>query len=310
MEQQAPDLLERYQRALGEYLTSGGETALHEAYELGRTALAEGKGLLELVNMHELAVVALLSSRPAPHDETLARVTASGRFLVESLSPYEVLQLGNRESNAALRRLNHILEEEARRIAHTLHDEAAQLLATVYLELSQLNRDAPDHVRESVARISAHLDTVREQLRHLSHELRPPILDQLGLLPALQFLGDGFRKRNDLEVTVSGAVTGRHPKPIETALYRGVQEALNNIVRHAHAKSVQVRVWTRKGTLHCTVKDDGVGFDPMSDDGRPKGLGLLGIQERVGALHGSLEIKSAPGKGTQLHLSIPLGTEW
>lgn len=310
MDASAPDLLDQYQRALCEYLDTGGETALHEAYELGRAALAGGKGLLELVNVHQLATVAAIAGRPAAERTLARRLTAAGRFLVESLSPFEVLQMGNRESNAALRRLNHILEEEARRIAHTLHDEAAQLLATVYLELSQLSRDSPEHVREGVTRITAHLDTVREQLRHLSHELRPPILDQLGLLPALQFLGDGFRKRAQIDVTVSGSVSRRFAQPIETAVYRGVQEALNNIVRHAQASSVQVRIWTRKDTIHCTVKDDGVGFDPLDSDGRPRGLGLLGIQERVSALYGSLEIKSAPGKGTQLHLSIPLATDW
>lgn len=310
MDDAAPDLLDRYQRALCEYLATGGESSLHEAYELGRTALGAGKGLLELVNIHQLATVAAIGRESADTATLTARITAAGRFLVESLSPFEVLQMGNRESNAALRRLNHILEEEARRIAHTLHDEAAQLLATVYLELSQLSRDAPEHVREGVTRITSHLNMVREQLRHLSHELRPPILDQLGLLPALQFLGDGFRKRAQLAVTVSGSVSGRFAQPLETAIYRGAQEALNNIVRHARATSVQIRVWTRKGTIHCTIKDDGIGFDPLSADGRPRGLGLLGIQERVGALHGSLEIKSAPGKGTQLHLSIPLATDW
>src|SRR5690606_38506679 len=162
----------------------------------------------------------------------------AGRFLIECLSPFEVLQLGNKEANAALRRLNQILEEEAKRIAHVLHDEAAQMLATVYLELSDLMREAPDTVGEHVKRITSHLDTVREQLRRLSHELRPPILDQLGLLPALQFLGDGYRKRTALDVTVSGSVSGRFHPEIETAIYRAVQESLNNVVRHANARRV------------------------------------------------------------------------
>lgn len=301
------DLLEQYQRALGEYLTRGGEASLNEAYELGRSALSSGKGLLEVVSMHQLATVAALNGRG---DGVGELVGGAGRFLIESLSPYEVLQLGNRESNAALRRLNQILEEEAKRIAHVLHDEAAQMLATVYLELSDMMREAPESVHDHVKRITAHLDTVREQLRRLSHELRPPILDQLGLLPALQFLGDGYRKRTDLEVTVSGSVSGRFHPELETAFYRAVQESLNNVVRHAQATKVDVRLWVRKGVMHCTIKDDGVGFDPAETEGKLHGLGLLGIRERVAALHGSLAMKSAPGKGTELHISIPLATDW
>lgn len=301
------DLLERYQRALGDYLTRGGEAPLHEAYELGRSALSSGKGLLEVVNMHQLATLAALNGRGDGASELIG---GAGRFLIESLSPYEVLQLGNKEANAALRRLNQILEEEAKRIAHVLHDEAAQMLATVYLELSDMMREAPESVQAHVQRITAHLDTVREQLRRLSHELRPPILDQLGLLPALQFLGDGYRKRTDLEVTVSGSVSGRFNSELETAVYRAVQEALNNVVRHAQAKKVEVRLWMRKQTMHCTVKDNGVGFDPAETKGKLHGLGLLGIRERVSALHGSLTLKSAPGKGTELHISIPLATDW
>lgn len=300
------DLLERYQRALGEYLARGGEAPLTEAYELGRAALSSGKGLLEVVNMHQLATVATLNGQGDGVRETIG---GAGRFLIECLSPFEVLQLGNKEANAALRRLNQILEEEAKRIAHVLHDEAAQMLATVYLELSDMSRDAPDAIMDHVKRITAHLDTVREQLRRLSHELRPPILDQLGLLPALQFLGDGYRKRTELEVTVSGSVSGRFHPEIETAFYRAVQEALNNVVRHAQATKVDVRLWVRKGTMHCTIKDNGVGFEPTDDDGKLHGLGLLGIRERVSALHGSLALKSAKGKGTELHISIPLTTE-
>lgn len=301
------DLFEQYQRALGEYLARGGEAPLNEAYELGRSALSSGKGLLEVVSMHQLATVAALNGRG---DGAADLVGGAGRFLIESLSPYEVLQLGNRESNAALRRLNQILEEEAKRIAHVLHDEAAQMLATVYLELSDMMREAPESLHDHVKRITSHLDTVREQLRRLSHELRPPILDQLGLLPALQFLGDGYRKRTELEITVSGSVSGRFNPELETAFYRAVQEALNNTVRHAQAHKVEVRLWVRKRVMHCTIKDDGVGFDPANADGKLHGLGLLGIRERVAALHGSLAMKSAPGKGTELHISIPLATDW
>lgn len=308
----APGLQDEYREALRDYLNGGGETALNKAYELGRQALASGIGLMGLVDIHQVAAAEVLSARDAaPTASGLQR--SAGRFLMESLSPFEMMQVGNQESSAALRRLNEILEEEARRIAHVLHDEAAQLLASVYLELAEIQRETPPPaVRARVDRITSHLDQVREQLRRLSHELRPPILDQLGLMPALQFLADGFRKRYALDVTVNNKTEhgGRFPKAMETALYRAVQEALNNVIRHAQATHTAVTVWNTKWTIYCSIKDDGRGFasPPPGGDVAPRGLGLLGIQERVASLHGSLKVDSAPGAGTELLISIPLGS--
>lgn len=309
----APALLDEYREALRDYLGGGGEASLHKAYELGRQALASGTGLMGLVDIHQSAAAEVLQARAAAQPAPGLQRSA-GRFLMESLSPFEMMQLGNQESNAALRRLNEILEEEARRIAHVLHDEAAQLLASVYLELAEIQREAPPApVRERVERITSHLDLVREQLRRLSHELRPPILDQLGLMPALQFLADGFRKRYALDVVINNNTDrgGRFPKAIETALYRAVQEALNNVIRHAQARCTAVTVWNTKWTVCCSIKDDGKGFNPSppGTDTAPRGLGLLGIQERVASLHGNLKVDSAPGVGTELLISIPLGSD-
>jgi signal transduction histidine kinase len=305
----ARDLADMYRQALKEYLASGGEAPLHQAYELGRQALNSGVGLLGLVNIHQEIASALLKEADG---DALRQFRDAHHFLLESMAPFEMMQAGNRESNAALRRLNAILEDEAKRIAHVLHDEAAQLLASVYLELAEILREVPPApIRSHVERITSHLDQVREQLRRLSHELRPPILDQLGLMPALQFLADGFRKRTSLQVTIENAVVheGRLPQPIETALYRAVQEALNNVTRHARAHNVRIRVWTEERRVHCSVNDDGVGFSPAPADmdTAPRGLGLLGIQERIASLHGSFKVNSKPGTGTELRIGIPLG---
>jgi signal transduction histidine kinase len=304
------DLAEMYRQALKEYLAGGGETPLHQAYELGRQALDSGTGLLGLVSIHQEVTTALLREA---NGDALRQFRDAHHFLLESMAPFEMMQAGNRESNAALRRLNAILEEEAKRIAHILHDEAAQLLASVYLELAEILREVPPTpVRTHVERITSHLDQVREQLRRLSHELRPPILDQLGLMPALQFLADGFRKRTGLQVTIENVVVheGRLPQLIETALYRAVQEALNNVTRHARAHNVRIRVWTEDRRVYCTVIDDGVGFSPspVDMDAVPHGLGLLGIQERIASLHGSFKVNSAPGAGTELRIGIPIGS--
>jgi signal transduction histidine kinase len=300
------DLDERYRTALQEYLAQGGEAPLLQAYELGRQALDSGIGLLGLVNIHEGAVVeAIVKS----NGQTAQRLHDAHHFLLESMSPFEMMQIGHREANAALRRLNGVLEDEAKRIAHTLHDEAAQLLASVYLELAEIQRLKPtDAIRGHTERISSQLDMVSDQLRRLSHELRPPILDQLGLMPALQFLSDGFRKRAGLRVEIDNFIAdrGRLAQPIETALYRTVQEALNNVVKHARAKTVWIRIWIEQQLVCCTVKDDGAGFQ-SGGTAAAGGLGLVGVRERVSSLHGAFEINSRPGSGTELRVSIPLG---
>lgn len=305
-----PAFEHKYRRALQASLAQGGETPLHDAYELGREALASGMGLLDLVNTHHVSLLGIIGDNPLPHAGTARRIELAGRFLVECLSPYQMVQLGNHETNAALRRLNRILEEEARRIAHVLHDEAAQLLASVYLELAEILREAPPvAVQDRVERITQHLHQVRQQLRRLSHELRPPILDQLGLLPALEFLADGFRKRTGLEVTVEGPPgKARFPQDVETTLYRVVQEALNNVVRHAGAKRTDIRLWTEDRLLCCRIKDDGAGFTAIVGEAGAAhaGLGLLGMHERIATLNGRFDVNSSPGEGTELRISIPI----
>jgi signal transduction histidine kinase len=221
-----------------------------------------------------------------------------------------MMRMSNRETTAALRRLNEMLEAQARRIAHDLHDEFAQLLATVYLELAEINRQSTsDSIHTLVEQITSHLDMARDHLRRLSHELRPPALDQLGLLPALEFLVKGYGKRSGLSVTVTGSTEGRLKDEVETALYRIVQEALNNVTRHAKAGHVQVNLWRAKGMIRCTVRDDGVGFSvPTFNAGKASnGLGLMGIQERLRPLYGSMTIDSTPGDGTELSITIPIG---
>lgn len=306
------DFSRQYLGMLRDYLERGGEDSLMSVYELGRRALAEGLGLLDISFFHQSALAVVL--RELAEDEwgdnchrLQERVRLAARFLDEALSPFEMARLSSRDPNTALRRLYEVLEEESKRIAHILHDESAQMLATAYLELAEIARGAPKPVARKVQRVVAHLDEVREQLRQLSHELRPLILDQLGLLPALRFLANGVRKRSGLEVDVEGETAGRLSQAIETVLYRTVQEALNNVCRHARASRVEIRVWVERNSIHCTVRDNGVGFRvPDMKRGSFASLGLVGIQERVDALHGECRIISEPGKGTELQVAIPL----
>jgi PAS domain S-box-containing protein len=208
----------------------------------------------------------------------------------------------------ALRRLNQMMEDMAKRIAHALHDEAGQLLASVYLAVAEVARDLPSPARERLGQVWQLLDQVGEQLRRLSHELRPTILDDLGLLPAIEFLAEGVAKRTGLAITVKGSTEGRVSPLVETTLYRVVQEALGNVTRHARAARVVVEIERDEHQIRCAVRDDGVGFDVvgLSAQRGDRGLGLIGIRERLKALNGTLEIHSGPGQGTELRMTLPM----
>ena len=145
-------------------------------------------------------------------------------------------------------------------------------------------------------------------IRRLSHELRPTILDDLGLVPAVESLAHGVSQRTGLQVKVQSSLGSKHlPPRLGIALYRTAQEALNNIQRHARAKTVSIRFRNSRKTVRCSIVDDGIGFDPSPavHSGRG-GLGLLGIRERLHAVGGELRVQSVRGRGTKLEISVPL----
>ena len=310
-----PDELEAaYALTLQEYLRGGGETALRKAYELGRSAMADGHGLLEVVAVHHAALNEVLM-QPGVTDllkqpdvlGRLRRVIDRGReFLAEAISPYEMAQRGFGEALQALRRLNETLEGEIQRLAHDVHDQAGQLLVAARLALSEVAHEAPE-ARGGVAKVTTILDRAERELRRISHELRPLVLDDLGLEPAIQLLADGAGRRSRPTVHLENAMGGRPGRRVETVVYRVVQEALVNAARHGHARHVWIRLVRKGKTLSCHVRDDGVGFTVAEVMARPgrKGLGLLGIRERLHAVGGTLRVQGGPGRGTELIARIP-----
>jgi len=301
-----PDRLEEYVANLQAYLEGGGEAALKRAYELGREALADGVGVLEMAALYHEAM-ALVMREDSRTDAGAQRIIATEAFFIESLSPFEMTHRAFRESNTALRQLNERLEEEAKRIAHALHEEASQLLVSAHLTLESVAHELPPDVRHHLSKLRDLLDQISEQIRRLSHELRPTILDDLGLLPALRFLAEGVTQRSRIPITVQGELKTRPAPAVETAIYRAVQEALNNMTKHARASEAVVRVREDHGSVVCSVRDDGAGFDEAAVFGRngAGGIGLLGIRERLHPLRGTLRIDSAPGRGTDLIITIP-----
>ena len=226
---------------------------------------------------------------------------------------YRLLYAETLRNRDALRTLSarylYAREEEAKRIAHELHDEAGQITAAIHLALAEVEAELLPRGREKLRRIGSLIEGIEERLRHLSHELRPTILDDLGLTPALAFLASGFAARTQVAASVKGSTGGRLDPMVETALYRIVQEALANVGKHARSTRAEITLAREGGNLVCAIRDDGVGFDDRSVGrriGRAAGLGLLGIRERVGALNGRMQILSTPGEGTELRVSVPL----
>jgi two-component system sensor histidine kinase UhpB len=174
--------------------------------------------------------------------------------------------------------------------------------------LEDISRTLPAELRESLQDVRRVLDQIEDQLRGLAHELRPPALEDQGLVPALQNLAGAVSRRTGLRVMVEATESTRLSPQIEAVLYRVVQEALKNSAKHAHARSSKIRLWRVQGFMCCSIEDDGTGFDQsaIASGKVPRGLGLLGIQERVQVLGGGCEIQSAPGLGTKLNVKIPL----
>jgi len=301
-------LEQTYKSVLSGYLRDGDESHLNEAYDIGREALWAGYGLVGLINIHCTALVSCVKENDIGNS-VIDTAAASGRLLLQATAPFTLLQVNQTESNAALRRLNGLFEDSTNRIAHALHDDATQLLSVAYLELSQLRSEVPDTAHERIDRLTGYLDQTCEQLRHLSHELRPPMLEHLGLLPAVRNLIGSIHRRNGLDITLHAPEIERGLlQDAELPLYRAIQEGLTNIVRHAHAKHAWVTLEMSPDKVICSIRDDGVGISPeTANNVNPDaGLGILILRERTAILQGTVDLESTPGSGTNLRVTIPL----
>jgi signal transduction histidine kinase len=201
-------------------------------------------------------------------------------------------------------------EQERRRWARELHDETLQGLGALRLGLSTARRtDDAERWRAAVDDAVLQLDTEIANLRGIIADVRPAALDELGVAAALESLVDRMRSRGlDVQLTVdldfeAGRSDTRHAEDLETAIYRIVQESLNNALEHAGTDAVVVVVAEADGTIAVRVTDEGRGFDTAS---KSPGFGLVGIRERAGLLGGAAEIDSAPGVGTTVTARLPV----
>lgn len=213
-------------------------------------------------------------------------------------------------------RLTNVLEEERARISRELHDGVGQVLSGMLIGLDMLEEKVPASlqvVRHGLRQIKLLTEKTLDDLRRLSHDLRPSLLDDLGLLDALQWLADYLGERCGWKVQlIVDADFSRLSPEIETTLFRISQEALNNIKKHAGATQVSIRLSQKEEMVELEIQDNGRGFDPisLSENAYPErgGIGLLSMQERASAVGGRLSIEAGAGKGTTLRVVIPWPT--
>ena len=227
--------------------------------------------------------------------------------LVEALAARAAtaVNLAQRVSREALGRVVAAQELERKRLARELHDETGQALTSILLGLKPLEQAiVSDEGRAAVASLRELVVSTLQDVRRLAVELRPSALDDFGLAAALERLVDALRTQTEIEVDLGVNLGGeRLPSEVETTIYRIVQEALTNVVKHAGARRISVLLTRKNGSVAAVVEDDGRGFDPASTT---RGLGLAGMRERVALLGGRLQIESGPGTGSTLVAEVPL----
>jgi len=231
----------------------------------------------------------------------LVNRTRSKRALAE-------LRKSKEELERLTSHLQELREEERRRIAREVHDELGGMLTSIKMDLSLLRAEAQAPDREPILkRTDALVDHTITLIRRIASDLRPQILDDLGLVTAVEWLAADFGKRTGIRCRFTPSAPDiAIPREKATALFRIVQEALTNVARHAGAACVAIRVKTGHGTLEATVRDDGRGITEAQASS-PDSFGLIGMQERAAHFGGKVRIHGREGSGTTLSVEIPLG---
>jgi signal transduction histidine kinase len=214
-----------------------------------------------------------------------------------------------------LRRAINAQEEERARLARELHDDIGQMLTAVQLNLDYLSKTPPENgseLGEQLSQVRQLTDRALADLRKIIAAVRPGILTELGLVPALNWVADRTLRPTGLNVTIDGNFrAGRLSNEIETLLFRIAQEAMGNVARHSQARQLRIEVQQQDGSVVMTFLDDGQGFDPSSvgpSQDLEGGLGLAGMVERAALVGGQVSVDSAPGEGTSIRVVIPIPT--
>jgi signal transduction histidine kinase len=276
-----------------------------------RTAMLDLVDRIDQISMRELSSddAKLTSTFDQLRIRLIVILTATvgAGVFVAAFTIRRTLELEN-EMKKLSARLVSAQEEERRAISRELHDEVGQSLSALLMEAGNAAASVPidsADVRRHVESIKKLAEASVNVIRNMTLLLRPSMLDDFGLVPALEWQAREISKRTGLRVHVAAEETAAElPDDLRTCIYRVVQEALHNCARHSHARSVRVVVKQEPRRIVLTVEDDGAGFDSR----RVRGLGLVGMQERVNHLGGAFEITSKPGAGTKVEVELPLAS--
>lgn len=244
--------------------------------------------------------------------------TAADQLLLETVAAHIAIAIQNaflleREQATSLElrhlaaRLQTSIEDERTRIARLIHDNLGQALTALKFDLFWLGRKTPEteEIQEKIGQMSKLIDGTIQQVRQLSVELRPGVLDDLGLSAALEWLAEDFSQRTGIETELSAeGSSDEMPANLATALFRISQEALTNVARHAQADHVRIGLKSTNDEWMLVIEDDGLGIDTEAVQST-HALGLLGMQERVLPFHGNLRWSGAPGEGTAVRVWVP-----
>jgi len=227
----------------------------------------------------------------------------------EKLHAENEMQEMNEQLRNLAAHLQNVREEEQTRISREIHDELGQMLTAIKMDVTSADKKlktAPEIASATLVRVLEMVDTTVKTIRRIASELRPSILDDLGLIEALEWQCSEFEKRNQIicSFTCSDSILTIH-REIAIGLYRIFQEALTNIARHSGATHVTATLQIEPQQLVMTIADDGKGFDPDAVKAK-KSLGLVGIKERALMMKGKLFTETAPGKGTTIRIIVPL----
>lgn len=236
--------------------------------------------------------------------------TTNGRTRqVTALEPTDVARYQER-LRALMANLLLAEEEERRRLAADLHDGLTQTLALVAMKVASLRKISTEEFAQALAEIAGLIDQANNSARSIGYELSPPVLHDVGLEPAVQWLAENVHSRYGIDVTFTDDAKAKPTdEPTRIVLFRGIRELLVNAAKHASAKHVAVSLQRVGETLVALVDDDGVGMEmdleSDMDKRASRGSGLFALRERIAHVGGNIEIQSQPGHGTRIQLSAP-----
>lgn len=234
---------------------------------------------------------------------TLSDITEVKKYIDE-------LRESREQIRAMFTKLDIVLEEERKMLARELHDELGQVLTSIKMNLSLLHNSIKnknydeEYLLAEMLEMQSNIDMSNKTMRNLIQFLRPEYLDNLGLIIALKHHFEEFQKKNDLNISFTYSDEDLNIKPyIENAVFKVIQEALNNVLKHAKAKNVRVIILDDVDSISVEIDDDGIGINP-NDYNKSRSFGILGMKERLSAIKSHLVIESIPGKGTKLRFSV------